>query len=585
MFKLNKRLIASAIAAAVVLPGAASASDLIWAPNTQITFARELIVNDGISLVTPHGLRLDAHPADAPQMATVKAGNVIRFKVTLEDNVVFNENATRPLADIVGSYVLGAELGGDGVTPLSAGTNGEVVNFSYTTGGSELIFDVRVPGDGKVVTPTEPNGWAISINGLDIKSLVKTIGKDAPGLGGVTAEITAQVWDGSGGRQILSGRRVIAKSKWGVVYSSLEATNKNARIDVVGANSFLCCGQTPTAIEDFNGRARFSPTGEVGGASAAGLTLNDIRRWSPGGVRIDIAKAAAENGGAMQYVLNFSGDGTSGTRQAWWNVHTRAVFDIKVMGTNLAAFSNPGGDMFLSRSTTCADADRFPAGWTRNLSADKATYNFTLPAAVISSLGGTQVTSNPPGPTDVYFCMVSNAKDNVMVVNEKLVGDIGVDYRLVTQRLTPPRGQFNLHPLLENGVSMVFQNVNPGKNATAQSFLRLTNNNAFDCPVFIDAKDDAGKHSGTFSYTLAPHASEQFNIDVLETGKDNRGRAVTGALDPNDRGTGKWYVRVTAGCGNFKGSALNRNATNGTVTNLTPEKTIGNQWLTPPVKL
>lgn len=584
MFKLNKRLLASAIAAAVVLPGAASASQLIWQPNTQVTYARELIVNDGISLVTPHGLRLDAEPMDAAQMATVRAGDVLRFKVTLYDGVVFNENALRPLEEIVGSYVVGAELGGDGMTPLSAGTNGTVSNISYTSGGTELIFDVVAPGNGQVLTPTEPNGWAISINGMDIKNLVKVIGKDVAGLGAVTAEITVQNVT-NGGRQILTGRQVIARSKWGVVYSSLPTGNDKARIDVIDANTFLCCGQTPTAIEQFKGRARFSPEGDVGGASAAGWTLNDIRRWSPGGVRIDIAKAPAENGGAAQYVLNFSGNAVGGSRVAWWNIPTRAKFDINMVGTDLSAFTGSKGEVFLSRSNTCVDAARFPAGVLRSLSADNTTFKFTLPASTIAQLPGTQVTSAPPGPTDVYFCLVSNALDNVMVESPTLSGNIGVDYDLPTQRLTPPRGNFELHPLLENGVSMVFQNVNPGKNATAQSFLRLTNNNHFDCPVFIDAKDDAGKHSGTFSYTLAPHASEQFNIDVLESGVDTRGRAVKGALDPNDRGTGKWYVRVTAGCGNFKGSALNRNSTNGTVTNLTPEKTIGNQWLTPDQKL
>ena len=46
-------------------------------------------------------------------------------------------------------------------------------------------------------------------------------------------------------------------------------------------------------------------------------------------------------------------------------------------------------------------------------------------------------------------------------------------------------------------------------------------------------------------------------------------------------GTGKWYLRITAECSNFKASALNRNAQSGTVTDLTPEKGAGIEWLTP----
>src|SRR5690606_32937583 len=116
-------------------------------------------------------------------------------------------------------------------------------------------------------------------------------------------------------------------------------------------------------------------------------------------------------------------------------------------------------------------------------------------------------------------------------------------------------------------------------NPEAQSFLRLTNNNNDVCPVTIDAKDDAGKHSGEVKLTLAAHTSKQINSDVLEGAAASAG--VTGSFGD---GAGKWYVRVTAECSNFKASALNRHA-DGVVTDLTPEKGIGNEWLTPSVKL
>ena len=139
--------------------------------------------------------------------------------------------------------------------------------------------------------------------------------------------------------------------------------------------------------------------------------------------------------------------------------------------------------------------------------------------------------------------------------------------------------KFALSPLTLNGTTIVFQNVNPAGNMTAQSFLRMTNNNAQVCPVTIDAKDDAGRHSGSVRVTLAPHGSVQLNSEHLEGALAKAG--VTGGFGD---GTGKWYVRVTSECQNFKASALNRHQ-DGVVTNLTPEKWVGNEWLTPSTSL
>ena len=113
--------------------------------------------------------------------------------------------------------------------------------------------------------------------------------------------------------------------------------------------------------------------------------------------------------------------------------------------------------------------------------------------------------------------------------------------------------------------------VNPAGNATAQSFLRLTNNNAAACLVEIEGKDDAGKYSrNPVKLTIPAHASATVNSDDLENG--NAGKGITGGFTD---GSGKWYVRVNAQCSNFKASALNRNSQTGTVTDLTPEKTQG----------
>src|SRR5690606_17488713 len=106
--------------------------------------------------------------------------------------------------------------------------------------------------------------------------------------------------------------------------------------------------------------------------------------------------------------------------------------------------------------------------------------------------------------------------------------------------------------------------------------LRLTNNNSQICPVTIDAKDDAGLLSDEVNLVLQPHASAQLNTTFLDSGSYPAGLvANTGATGALGDGSGKWFVRVTAECSNFWGSALNRNNETGTVTNLTHDEGVG----------
>jgi len=145
--------------------------------------------------------------------------------------------------------------------------------------------------------------------------------------------------------------------------------------------------------------------------------------------------------------------------------------------------------------------------------------------------------------------------NTVPMTAQALSGTVDVRYRLPGSRVDPASLPFTLQALGENGTTVYFQNFNPGGNGRAQSILRLTNNNPRPCPVRIDAKDDLGRISGVVRTTLAPHASEQFNSDVLESGDDSR---IT-AGDAWRTGQGKWFVRVTAECAFVTASALNRN--------------------------
>lgn len=120
-------------------------------------------------------------------------------------------------------------------------------------------------------------------------------------------------------------------------------------------------------------------------------------------------------------------------------------------------------------------------------------------------------------------------------------------------------------PLQYNGSVVKVYHVNPAGNTTAQSFVRVINPSNVPGRVTITGIDDAGNMSeGSVSFDLPARGSMQVNSEDLENG--NAGKGLTGSLGD---GVGKWRLEVT---GEFQGmlvQGLNRNTTNGTVTNLT----------------
>ncbi|ATD68553.1 hypothetical protein CNR27_14840 [Luteimonas chenhongjianii] len=120
-------------------------------------------------------------------------------------------------------------------------------------------------------------------------------------------------------------------------------------------------------------------------------------------------------------------------------------------------------------------------------------------------------------------------------------------------------------PLQYNGSVVKVYHVNPAGNTTAQSFVRVMNPSLSAGRVTITGIDDAGNTSqGAVSFDLPSRGSMQINSEDLENG--NAGKGLTGSLGD---GVGKWRLEVT---GEFQGmlvQGLNRNTTNGTVTNLT----------------
>ena len=112
MKKFNKCTIALAIAGALALPQMASAASLVYGGSQQITYAKDLIVDNGTTIYAPAGLELRATATDAARMASVEAGNVLQAKITLSNGAKFDSSA--PAATLVAQFLEGTETGGAG---------------------------------------------------------------------------------------------------------------------------------------------------------------------------------------------------------------------------------------------------------------------------------------------------------------------------------------------------------------------------------------------------------------------------------------------------------------------------------------
>jgi len=523
MTKFNKSLLTAAVVGALAIPSIASAAKYQYVAGQQITYAKDLFVDDTKSIDSPNGLQLIAETSDntTNRISNIVAGDVLTVKVTLGQGATFD--STYPADTLVQLFLEGAQTGGAGAINYVAGTanyNGNELNFKYTASGPGTI---GAAGD-----------YFLQLNSAKIKNLVNGLFTNS----NVTSQITVQ---DDQGIQILAGKVDYAKSKWGLaVESDPTQGNVNTTIDV---------GADPR-------KTFFSSNGAVG--------ADDQATFNAGSVTLDIARAIQTGGAAPgTYVNNFSA--TAGLPN--YNVVSTADIIVKVTGSDLTAFGS--NRVWLDQNAGCTKA----AGAFTNGTVAAGVATFTSPA---NSNLWQNVTNAPPTASTVYVCFGANHAAEMQAQN--LSGSLEVDYKLEQQRVNPPAYSFALLPLRLNGTTIIFQNVNPAGNPTAQSFLRLTNNTAQICPITIDAKDDAGKHSGEVKLTLAPHGSKQVNSEVLEGAATAAG--VTGGFGD---GTGKWYVRVTAECADLKASALNRHQ-DGVVTDLTPEKGL-DVWLTPPTKL
>lgn len=550
--KFNKNLLAAAVAAAVLLPGMASAAKLGYWETTQATFAKDLFPRETSSVTTPASFTLLAvQNVDDTALGNVTTSDVLRITVTLDNNAKFNANAQT--ADQIAQGILeGTQLGG-----AAAHTTAY-----YSSGDGELIVEFVAAGAGSAVYGA--GDFALQFPALQIINLRQGLFQNSA----VNAEVT--VSNVTKNAKVLGARAVLARSAWGEVAEFTANTDTGVSsgtpkkfIDVVGCD---------LASDTFNRRTRF---GGSAPGSACGMTDND--KFLLGSINLSITEVDEEKGiktgaGAPveKFVLNTNG-------AADWSLVAPTKLTYTVKGETLPS------NIWLDQSPTCTKATGqfLPMSFNGNdRSTAKAVYDMaSAGSAWAAYFAG--VMSPVSGGTTLHVCVGTNAAGNEELFEQDITAQVDVEHVLNTQYVNPNAFPGGLAPLRYNAGLLTFQNVNPADTPSAQSFLRLTNNNAFDCPVVIDAKDDLGRHSGEVRLVVKAHASEQLNSNVLETGNDSRNR-ITGSFGNGD---GKWYVRVSPDCNNFVASALNRNNTDGTVTDLTPENYIGRRWRTPSVKI
>lgn len=232
-------------------------------------------------------------------------------------------------------------------------------------------------------------------------------------------------------------------------------------------------------------------------------------------------------------------------------------FTTVVTGTFGAFFPTAANrGMFLSTNAACTA----PIGGTAvpNAAETQVTFTYTAAQATFTATGGT-----------LFLCAEVPA-GNTQVIDASNVNAITTFNRAGVPAVNS--ATCGLLPLQYNGSVVRVYNVNPAGNTTAQSFVRVINQSGTPGRVTITAYDDNGVARGPLSFNLGALRSMQINSEDLENG--NAAKGLTGSLGD---GAGKWRLFVT---GEFAGMAvqsLNRNATDGTVTNLTDADSRGEQ--------
>lgn len=288
--------------------------------------------------------------------------------------------------------------------------------------------------------------------------------------------------------------------------------------------------------------------------------------------RIDVADLSDVGGPAAK--TQFSPDGVLGDPEdGWFNFGSLSAS----VEANFSTFVYEAGDEFTtvltgdsSSNFNAFDSIYLASDWDCDIDSvlvegdidgNTVTFDYTLD----------DVNGNEDG-FEAYVCGEVDGETVIDDVNP--ITSVTTFSRPETQ-LTASSGTCSLLPLQYNGSVVEIFHINPAGNATAQSYLRVINRSSTSGRVHILGIDDEG-HEGIseVSFMLGAGESMQLNSEDLEKGNPDKG--ITGSWGD---GHGKWRAILTAEFGGARVQAMNRNSTNGTVTNLTEADGQGEQTI------
>jgi len=568
MKTLNKSLLAAATVSAFALSGIASAATMEYPANQQFTHARDMAAQASNIFTLSNEFTVKASNSSEnarlleAYFSGTNGGSTLQVRVTLTGAEFSNTyaNATA-LASL---FMEGTQVGAATATPVSG-----VSNASFPGAGrEELLFDFVTTADGDpagdyILRLPDALELASVNNSLGVgNDVVITVAIQAIA---TPATVAGDTYPGhalnDGVGPILADTATLVRSLWGLRLTQDNVLHQPPgdlikRIDV---------GSQPIRYTRYA-----TTTSGIGGSNPPPGPAGSLY-YNAGGFQLDVTEIATLT------PVKIYGE----KAPTVYSVNTGAHYVVQVSGDNLSPWAPAGQRIWLTNTVTCPA----PANTTHVLTVNTTTNVATSGnISALDALFGDITNTPTPGATGPTYVCFSADSTTSLVPQTALNGTVQPVYNLPAQRrVDVPSLPFQLVPLQMNGTVLTFQNVNPGGNTNAQSFLRLSNHNPDGCPVVIDAKDDRGRLSQPVSVTLAAHASEQFQIDALEAGKDNQtsrpARFITGLGKSPDAGVGaKWYVRVLFECNNVSGTAWNRNLSTLSVTTLNQENGSGAQW-------
>lgn len=242
--------------------------------------------------------------------------------------------------------------------------------------------------------------------------------------------------------------------------------------------------------------------------------------------------------------------------------------DLGTIGLDFTGYTPDGDDRFLSTITgnfngftnvflatdgTCATA--IPgASYTINAAKTTATLN-VLYSSLAPDFG--------PAGGEANLCVTVNGTTQIAAQQFTVIN--GLNALDVAEEVC------EVAPIQYNGSVVRVYNVNPAGVSSAESFVRVINPSATTGNVTVVGWDDNGNMRGPLTFTLLAKNSRQFNSQDIEAGNAAK---LAGAFGD---GVGKWRLEVTGEFPGMRVQSLNRNYTDGTVTNLTDADGHGEQ--------